>query len=757
MVEQAEQILNEDFMASDTEPHLVLTIPHTMCKDFLGIFALDVLHDAKGRGYLAGNRLSQVTDLLANSIMMHNRHLGLSEQDRAAIELYTFQQVLAYFLELWSDNISALGLDFLPNFANHDPQYWQTMRTIVRLPFRLVAEREDEDAFVSLGKNKHGAEAQNYFDQKNQLSSQHAEGVTFVSPKGINRPSDYFHQAAGIVDIIRHRTKDSAKVVLDMKSAAGLIRTLTDPLGYTTGLPTYADPGYNMPGMSAIRQHAEVAFMTQPEPGTFSGVQSFEYCVKLQTPLKDVPLTVLDVTYFYGIAKDGLDRTNMVINILDESFRGTLPRSMMMADALNYYLQPQAQAVTVTLGQILGSCQSLISTYYDSLCHPIPYITSLNTVLNELHGGVQPTVNTFSGILVGTVFSGYAEDITEWATEENTILRTAYIVATLRNMSYFNIQTALGRLPLMVLEDELETAALKGEDLLPAGMIETVLPDLMYLYMTEGQNPQLLAFCYHQYKLLEQYIGQPYRNNPEFPYQTELGVQLSKKWLPSRKGKLVTQISKQTQLWRKAQAAKLIESGDYLRSYVQQLLQHCQLYLGELLHLEDVDADDPGVLPFLQNLPTFEPPAEVLQMLSSHLHFYEPELFLKTGGMNRTGLLLASFLDTLLWKKPLLSLNLDMNLSLHVRVAADLRTEEYAYDALHAMLGKFSGDFGQILWCICYGHLFASEDNNTSAMATMLHRLPKECIHRRNTNGNVVWGNIHGLGDGSCVDVLLDK
>ena len=45
--------------------------------------------------------------------------------------------------------------------------------------------------------------------------------LTF-SPNGIKKPSDYFHQASGIVDIIKARTLDGSKVVLDMKSSAGL-------------------------------------------------------------------------------------------------------------------------------------------------------------------------------------------------------------------------------------------------------------------------------------------------------------------------------------------------------------------------------------------------------------------------------------------------------------------------------------------------------------------------------------------------------
>lgn len=50
---------------------------------------------------------------------------------------------------------------------------------------------------------------------------------------------------------------------------------------------------------------------------------------------------------------------------------------------------------------------------------------------------------------------------------------------------------------------------------------------------------------------------------------------------------------------------------------------------------------------------------------------------------------------------------------------------------------------------------FSSEDNNTSAMAVLLHRLPKECL--KTGREPIVWGNIHGLGDGGSVDIIIDR
>lgn len=139
-------------------------------------------------------------------------------------------------------------------------------------------------------------------------------------------------------------------------------------------------------------------------------------------------------------------------------------------------------------------------------------------------------------------------------------------------------------------------------------------------------------------------------------------------------------------------------------------------------------------------------------------------MYKRTANVLRTGLLMATLLDTIspqnsgVSGKPLLQVGIDLQTLLTTLIhpsADEYHNDHNTYDALRSVIGKFSGDFGQIMWCICYGHIFASEDNNTSAMALMLHRLPKQYI---NTNGSSsVWGNIHGLGDGSCVDVTIDK
>nr|QBK87253.1 MAG: hypothetical protein LCMAC201_01550 [Marseillevirus LCMAC201] len=716
------------------EPNITLTIPDYLCKDFLGILALDTLHDAKGHGYLVGNKLSQLTDLLAKAILLNNHNL---DQYTGVIQNYIFEKVLTYFLELWSNNIGALGLDTIPNGD------WESLRDVVCLPLRNVADRADEDAFITLGKNKYGIEAQNYHDQRQKLYPQCAETMSFVSPKGVQKPADYFRQASGIVDIIRARTAGQARVVLDMKASAGLIRTLTDPLGYTTGLPTYADPGYNMPGMSAIRQHAQISFIDEDNQNNYyTGSHEFRYHVQLETPMCSTPLVLLDVTYFYGVAKDGLDRSNMIISMLGNSFNNTLPRSMMMASALGQYLKPTPQQITVTARDTLSIIERIIWNYYNNTCEEISALRDLQQISTQLHKGESFELQSLSHFIKQTPFNPHqTQDLYEWCSSENTIFRSSYIVATFRNLYLFDVSSYL---PVRQLDC-----------LLPEEMIINTLPKLMFEYLSNGKNFILLSFCYHQLKLIEQFIGKP---NSGLVYHQDLAEQLTKTWIPKRKGKLLIQISKHVQEWRKNQALTITIQKEIL-IYIKNLLSVCNQQLGILVDLDTREPDDPRIEILLKALPLFQPSAVLEDALSEHLHFYDPEMYYRTAKIRRTGLLLGSLLNMILWKKPLVTLDLDLQAILVITLhpsAAEYRNDHYTDDALRSVFGKFSGDFGQIMWSICYGHLFASEDNNTSAMALMLHRIPKQYINTyEHQHGG--WGNIHGLGDGSCVDVTLNK
>jgi hypothetical protein len=693
-------------------PDIIVTIPKNLTKDFLGILALDVLHDSKGHGYLVNKKLSQLTDLIAESAIL------LNEIESDDIKNYIFTEVLSYFTELWRDNLRALGLDG-PLNASSD---LSTLRDRVVLPLRSVANRVDDDAFASLGTGKLGIEAQNYHEQKQKIRREHAELMAFVSPKGVNDPHDYFRQAEGLVDIIRTRTAGQSRVVLDMKSAAGLIRTLTDPIGYTTGLPTYADPGYNMPGMSAVRQYSEVNFVSR-SPGEYAGPKKFHYRVQLETELSQSPVVLLDVNYFYGIYNDGLDRNNLMISILDELYKNKLPRSVMMAEALSGYLSPRPITITETKRCVLEMLTTVIWNHYDRASPSIDYIEGIQEIYKKLHTGVK----TLS--LRPAISSSVLE---RWCGTD--IFRVSYILDTLRNLHFFK-----------------GAAGIDAHLLFPEQMITELIPEVMSRYL-ETKDVDLLAFCYHELKLLRRYADAP---GVDGSVITGL---IDEQRLSGRRGRLVTQLDRQIGEWRKSQTEILERASRYIKAYLMSVLRACETYLGVLHDLDHTeDPDDPRIGRLLQALPIFKPNAQLRSALLDHLHFYCPEMYTRTSSIVRTGLLVTTLLDTIMWKKPLLGIDL----RLHQTISADINPgdreyhhSDHMHTALTTMLGKFSGDFGQIMWSICNGHLFASEDNNASAMALMLHRLPSSYVSGGRGRR---WGNIHGLGDGGHVDVTLNK
>lgn len=139
-----------------------ITIPESLTRDFIGIVTLDILHDAKGRGFLHGHKLVEITDLIAKS----------TESESIIVKNWVFKLALEYFLNTWELNISSLGLNKLPHLdLPLDSNEWIVLQDIVLLPIRAIADRNDEDAFVSLGGDKLGVEAQNYQYQKEKLTT----------------------------------------------------------------------------------------------------------------------------------------------------------------------------------------------------------------------------------------------------------------------------------------------------------------------------------------------------------------------------------------------------------------------------------------------------------------------------------------------------------------------------------------------------------------------------------------------------------
>lgn len=685
-------------------PNVVVTIPNYLTSDFLGTMALDILHDSKGRGYLAGQPLHKLSDLLATLL------------DTQDLQNWVFQGVLKYFTCLWKHNLKALGLTEmtgLPDFDSVDPEYWNHWRSIVCMPLHRVADRDTVDTFSSLGNEQYTPESQNYFFQREKLVDTTTELFSFISPTGINSPIDYYQQAIGLVDIIKNRLPNG-KVVLDMKSSAGLIRTLTDPIGYTTCLPTYADPGYNMPGMSEIRKYSNIHFLPEQAFGKFRGAQEFRYSINLETPLGIKQF--LNAEYFYGVAADGLDRTNVMIKVLEDHFQGALPRSTAMATELWKYLQPQDQTDIITVKEILQSVQASISNAY-SESQP----TIVNNVAQKLyacvhhHGTISAaeleTILEFIGI------SNSSAHLLNWIISPKgcNFVNLSYILATVKNLVYFPI------------------GDIEITDLYPHTMVTKVLPDVMYRYLEDTNKLSILAFCYHQLHILQQYAL----------HLPDLLSTIQEQWIPRRKGKLITQIPHYVKAWRQQQQEYLENYRKQMIDYIQLLVQTCVDNFGLL--------EEPQILTVL---PPFQPDEKLGKILLDHLHFYQPELFGQTMSTNRMGLAFSSLLDMLIWTKPVCDLGIDLEREYHIKIPIgskyyDFQTQQK--NTLQTVLGKFSGDFGQIMWCIANSQIFASEDNNASAMAILLHRIPQE--YTRGTTG--CWANIHGLGDGSAVDITV--
>ena len=678
-----------------------ITIPQNLVKEFLGIMVLDTLHDAKGYGYLVDHKLSRVTDLFCESIFFHNPKCNPEIRD------FVFKCVLDYFLELWVDNISALGLGEYPENVNIDK-----LREIVKVPIRRIAERE-EDGFIQLGASKQMIEAQNYQEQRIKLQGTGIETMSFISPRGVKNPGDYFKQAMGIVDIVKNRLH-GAKAVLDMKSSAGLIRTIADPLGYITGLPTYADPGYNMPGMSAIRQWAEVPFVEETPNNHYSGSHEFSFEIKIENPFGE-PAILLKTHYFYGVAKDGLDRNNVLINVLDEPFKNTLPRSGAMAEELGYYLDPWDLEMEKPIRDTLQICKHLIFDHYNDFCDELKINKLLAEMYSQLHQRGYLTRSQFTKL--GKIVP-QSKNMYSWCKERNVHLRTSYLLTTIKNMSYYNIQ-------------------LKGiSDLKPKTMTASILPKLMKQYI-KGNNISILAFCDQERLLLEQC-----KDN-------QLLKMLNNVWLSHGQGKLVNQINRCLATVREEQRQRLERSSKVIHAYAHRLLDFCGKNLSLLDELDNVDPDDPRIEQFLQKFPQIKMSKELETVLSDYLLMNHINLYKKTAGVPRTGLYIALLCEIILTKK----IFIDFDLNDVVNGVGRINEQESKLEALRAVLGKFNGDFGQIMWCIANGHIFTSEDNNTSAMALMLHRIPKDCF----VGASPKWGSIHGIGDGSCVDVTISQ
>jgi len=335
---------------------LPILIPNHLISDFLGIMVIDILHDSKNYGSISNHRLSKITDLLAETCDF--KHPITKKQ----IKIFIFKKVVFYMCKLWKDNLKALGLYKMPNFENNDPDYWKQLSKFVKIPLKPMASFKD--TFITLGRNTKSIEVSNYYYQKELLGC-NCKYYSFISPTNITNSINYFYNAKSIVNNIKS-WNDKSAVSLDMKSSAGLIRTITDPIGYITSICTFVDPGYNMPGMSAIRKYSNID----------TNINNFSYSINLE--IENQIINLFTVKYY-----NSFPRNNVLINVSDHLYHGTLPNSVTMSQSLKNYLEPNLEADLkpdlkpdlklenqthniITMAEILENIETTIYNYYYS-------------------------------------------------------------------------------------------------------------------------------------------------------------------------------------------------------------------------------------------------------------------------------------------------------------------------------------------------------------------------------------------------------
>jgi len=641
---------------------MIIHIPDDNLSEFFGIMTLDILHDSKTKGFLEGVKFCTLTDLIAESIIFHNNIQSISE-----IKDWFFIIVLKFFCEMWRENLGALGIVSPVNFYNIS-----FLREQCVLPIRNIT---DTSVLISLGnKSTSSIESQNYYFQKNKLQNNCINFLEFKSPFN----ETFFQHANQIVQGIKNNTKPTVKVVLDMKASAGLIRTICDPIGYITPLPNFADPGYYMPGMSTIRESSTFTFGMDPK-------KTYNYNYSITFNYNGNRLIFYDINYFYGVNDSigKIERKNITINLMNDTIHNNLPHSGEMANLLSNYSKLGAHEISLTIRDAFERLNIMILEYYEE---NLPFHRS-GDILNTWNN-VEP----------------------EWCKEPNLKdANTAYYLATIENMTYFNIpiQTMAG---------------------CPTDMIQNIIPRLLTEY-SETQNENLLLFCNRQINLLKEYT-----NYPNVDKSFYLNLMTAQKM--NRNSKLLNQLEKHLLNWKKEIIQKLEESSEYINTYLLQLGRMCEDNLYELVSETD------GML---NKIPVFNPPIALKSTLIARLNYSRPDIQFRSKNYE-SGILLYSLLSILLDRRALYICNFSLETVLNKMVQVKDRNY-FLQNALVNVLGKFSGDFGQIVWCIEHGELFASEDNNTSAMALLLHRICK----------NTRWGNIHGLGDGSSVQIFIQK
>jgi len=614
-------------------------IPSNLTSDFLGTVALDILHDSKKQYPLFSNKkLSVLTDLISKNILLHNPNKGHLKNE---IKQFVFYSVLQYFMKLWQNNLlKALNIMFIEQINTWS--YIQ-LRETVSIP--LVYSNSGE-YWVPVNNTPQGSlvEYQNYLYQSQDLNP-----IVFES---LNIHVPFVDNLKNTINVL-NQIVGKTNVVLDMKSQAGLIRSVCDPFGYVNTLPGKTDPGHFISGMSFIRKNS------------INKLDKFSYIIHLEHP-NIGRLVFLNVCYENLLEE-------YYITILDHCFKNSLPSTSLVTKTLDKLLNNTVtEETTETVGDILHSISNVLRK-------------DLYKNIHTLFSNDFPDDST----MIYNVITKYYCDLLGFDYEPNSFKMIDYLV------------------------------------------------ELMTEYCNT-KNIKILCFCYYQYNTLLQYISCP-QNDKYIPFQSALQLYLNSMWLPNRKGKLVNQILKSVKNWRKELETELLLCKCELYNYIHELIQYTKKNLDIIAEFEnsEINMGVPNGIP----IPQFSQKAR--ELLINYVYFYNPQLIQN----NNPIIYIYSLLNTILEKKPLLKLGCKFNQKITSREKRDQYLSEYT---VKLIFGKFSGDFGQIMWAMKNGYLFATEDNNASAMALILQKIPSGYIKDPN-----IWGSIHGLGNGSKVDCHL--
>ena len=111
---------------------MYIFIPTTLTSDFLGTFAIDILHDTKKQYSIFSNKkLAFLTDIIADIILAHNSH---KKPLKLEIQQFVFYSVLQYFIKLWQDNLTN-SLNIIDESLFYNSNY-QELRDIVTIPLK---------------------------------------------------------------------------------------------------------------------------------------------------------------------------------------------------------------------------------------------------------------------------------------------------------------------------------------------------------------------------------------------------------------------------------------------------------------------------------------------------------------------------------------------------------------------------------------------------------------------------------------------